>query len=81
MLVPTVCYSCMYPIGDLEDLFRLMRANKVKQILAERGTVTTQVAIDTGLQLDCSDILDKLFVESYCCRTHLTTSMRFSDYY
>ena len=81
MYVPPVCFTCGCPIGHVEDLFRIMRIKRVKKILDDRGTITTQAAIDVGLQIDCSDILDRLFIHNYCCRTHLISSMRFSDYY
>ena len=81
MYVPVVCFTCGCPIGDVEDLFRIMRTAKVKKILESRGTITTQAAVDAGLQIDCSDILEKLFINNYCCRAHLISSMRFSDYY
>jgi DNA-directed RNA polymerase subunit N (RpoN/RPB10) len=83
MLVPVLCFTCGCPVGDVEDLFHQMRAARVRAILAERGTTATQAAVDGGLQIDCSDILDKLGIkkENYCCRKVLATAMVFTDYY
>ena len=81
MLVPVLCFTCGCPIGDVEDLFHHMRAARVRPILAERGTTATQAASDTGLQIDCSDILDQLGIIHDCCRKTLVSAMIFSDYY
>jgi len=81
MLVPVQCLTCGCPIGDVEDLFRHMRAERVRKILAERGTTATQAAADAGLQIDCSDILQVLGIVNDCCRAHLTSTMNFLDYY
>ena len=81
MLTPVVCVTCGCPIGDREDLFRHMRTQRVREILASRGTTPAQASADAGLQIECGDILDALEVRNECCRAHLTTAMIFSDYY
>ena len=81
MLVPILCLTCGCPIGDKEDLFRHMRAERVRAALKARGTTATQAAIDPDLQIDCSDILELLGVAHDCCRAHLVSAMVFSDYY
>ena len=81
MLVPVTCFTCGNPIGDIEDLFRNLRAARVREILAERGTTATQAAVDADLQIDCSEILDRLGIKRDCCRKCLVTAMIFTDYY
>jgi DNA-directed RNA polymerase subunit N (RpoN/RPB10) len=81
MLVPILCLTCGCPIGDKEDIFRHLRAERVRSILKERGTTATQAAVDGGLQIDCEDILDLLGIVHDCCRGHLVSAMVFSDYY
>jgi DNA-directed RNA polymerase subunit N (RpoN/RPB10) len=81
MLVPILCFSCGCPIGDKEDLFRHMRAVRVREVLAARGTAPTQAPIDAGLQIECADILEQLGIVNDCCRAHLITAMNFADYY
>ena len=68
-------------MGDKEDLFLSMRANKAMAILAERGTVVSQAAVDVGLQIECGDILDELGVYEDCCRKTMLTAMCFLDFY
>ena len=81
MLVPVCCFTCGCPIGDKEDLFRHLRAERVRAALAARDTAATQAAADGGLQVDCEDILARLGVAHDCCRAHLITAMCFCDYY
>ena len=81
MITPVLCFTCGLPIGDRGDLFRAMRAKRARQILQARGTVAQQAAVDVGLQIDCSDILDLLGVTEDCCRSHLVSAMEFSDFY
>jgi hypothetical protein len=81
MHCPVLCFSCGYPVGDVEALFRHMRAARVRSALARRGTAATQAAVDAGLQVDCGDILDRLKISNDCCRKTLVTAMVFRDYY
>lgn len=81
MLVPVLCFTCGCPIGDVEGMFRVMRSKRVREVLAQRETSASQAAVDAGLQIDCSDILDRLGIIHDCCRKTLVTAMVFSDYY
>jgi len=81
MLVPILCFTCGYPIGDLEVFYHAERAKKIRSIMKERGTVAAFVTADGNLQIDCKDILDRLHINSDCCRKLMMTSMIFTDYY
>jgi len=81
MLTPILCITCGCPIGDVEDLFRHLRAEKTRALLGERGTAANQAAVDSGLQVDCEDILDLLGIAHDCCRGHLVTAVVFPDWY
>jgi DNA-directed RNA polymerase subunit N (RpoN/RPB10) len=81
MLIPILCFTCGVSLGDKDDLFREMRAERTREVLRARGTSPSQVAVDADLQLDCSDILTALDVRHDCCRAHLVAAMNFSDYY
>ena len=81
MLVPIVCCTDGYPIGDVACLFQLMRARRIAEVLGARGTVAAHAASDAGLQIDCSDILDRLGVKHDCCRKTLATAMLFDQYF
>lgn len=81
MHVPIRCITCGLSVGHVDDLFRYERTRRVKDTLKGRNTLPTLAAIDAGLQIDCSDILDRLGVVHDCCRTTLISAMVFSDYY
>jgi hypothetical protein len=69
------------PVGDVDVLFRAMRAKLAEQVLRDRKTLPTQAAIDAGLAIDCGPILDALRVRNDCCRKTLVTAMEFQEYY
>jgi DNA-directed RNA polymerase subunit N (RpoN/RPB10) len=79
MLTPIICFDCGLSVGDKEDLFRHMRAERVKEALASHGTIAAQAAADAGLQIDCKDILDLLDVHMDCCRARLVSALIFTD--
>jgi DNA-directed RNA polymerase subunit N (RpoN/RPB10) len=79
MLTPIVCFDCGLPVGDKEDLFRHMRAERVKATLTEHGTIATHALTDAGLQIDCQDILEALGVHMDCCRKTLVSALIFTD--
>jgi DNA-directed RNA polymerase subunit N (RpoN/RPB10) len=81
MLLPIACFTCGMPLGDMEDLYRYLCAQRIKEVLEERGTVATQAAIDADLHIECGDILDDLGIVYDCCRAHMLGGMVFSDYY
>jgi DNA-directed RNA polymerase subunit N (RpoN/RPB10) len=79
MLTPIVCFDCGLPVGDKEDLFRHMRAERVKKVLAEHGTTAAHALTDAGLQIDCSEIMAALGVHMDCCRKTLATALIYTD--
>lgn len=81
MLCPIQCTTCGCPVGDKEALFRHMRAERVREIFAERGTAPAQAMTDAGLQIDCRDIFELLGIGPDCCRMTLAASMVFEDYH
>ena len=85
MLVPPVCLTCGCAIGDKAVLFKAMHRKKVKEALEQANPGEPihpgRAAESMALNMDASDILDKLRIRNDCCRTHLTTSMDWRDYY
>ena len=81
MLTPVICFTCGCSVGHVEELFRVMRTRKIIKELELRNTIPTHAAIDAGLQIDMSDILDKLNIRYECCRIRLATAMIHKDYY
>lgn len=80
MLTPVTCFSCGCPIGDVDDLFRHLRAARVRAAL-EAQDVAPDAAASARLQIDCCDLFGLLGIASDCCRMHLSTAIRFQDVY
>jgi DNA-directed RNA polymerase subunit N (RpoN/RPB10) len=83
MLTPIRCTSCGYPIGRVAPLFHKIRYARVLIALKDRDTVPEQAMIDALLQIDMSDVFDKLGIpaDPCCCRAHLTSAMLLTTYY
>ncbi len=58
-----------------------MRAALARKLLEERGTTPTRAAVDPGLQIECSEIFDRLEIPGDCCRKTLSAAMIFTDHY
>lgn len=71
MLVPILCFTCGLPLGDKEDLFNELKAEKIKKI--ENYT--------KDIELDCSDILKLLDITNDCCKMHMISALILTDYY
>lgn len=81
MLTPIVCMTCGCPVGDKAGIFRHLRAERVRAVLAGRDTAASRVLADAGLRIECADILDSIGVTDDCCRKTLATAMIFTDIY
>jgi hypothetical protein len=81
MYTVVTCTTCGCPVGDVAVFYHQERIALVREILAKRGTEATHAAVDAGLQIDCSDILNRLAIINDCCRKSLVTGMNFNDYY
>lgn len=81
MLVPVRCFTCGCSVGHAAPVYALARRRLVEAKLAERGTAPSQAMVDTGLELECGEILNRLAIVSLCCRKTLITAMNFQDYY
>lgn len=81
MLTPVICFTCGLPIGDVATIFRFERAKLAEAILAEKKVAPGWAPVVGELQIDCSEIFDRLGIRADCCRTHLATAMQFDDQY
>lgn len=81
MLVPVRCFTCGCSVGHVSAVYALARRRLVEAKLAERGTAPSQSMVDTGLQIECGEILDRLAIVHLCCRKTLIAAMNFQDYY
>lgn len=81
MLIPTVCQACGFPIGDVSELYEVMREKLVEGKLRERKLEPTQATFDVNLEIETGEILDALGVPNICCRIALTTTIKLQDYY
>lgn len=75
------CASCGMPIGDIAAPFSLMRAQKMKDIMAKHKTTQYMMFANKKISIDLTDIFDIFKIKNDCCRAHLSTSIDFYSYY
>jgi DNA-directed RNA polymerase subunit N (RpoN/RPB10) len=83
MLDHVVCLNCGYPIGDVAPLFREARRRRARAELERQDVDAAQADTAMALDVDVEDLFELLGIPAaqLCCRMHLATAMRFSDYY
>jgi len=81
MLVPIRCFTCGYPIGDIAEIFRHIRIERVRAHIQATSETPMQAIIDNYSEINMRDVTDSLGIVASCCRTHLITAQDFRDYY
>ncbi len=67
MLTPILCFTCGCPIGDKDDVFKELKKRKIAET--------------KDVNIDCSDILEKLDIKNDCCKMHVISANKFEDLY
>lgn len=82
MLAPIVCFTCGCSLGDIAPIYNAVRRKRMAARFGTPGgaTMPTRAAVDQTLTENImGDVLDALRVTK-CCRTHLVTTMIYSDH-
>jgi DNA-directed RNA polymerase subunit N (RpoN/RPB10) len=69
------------PIGDISEIFRTIRYQKVKALLKATDETPMSLIQDAYLEIEMRSVLDNLGIEFDCCRMHLTTANDMRDVY
>jgi DNA-directed RNA polymerase subunit N (RpoN/RPB10) len=81
-MFPYITCFCGKSIGDLYDVFHMMRMEEYRKALDGLDYDLNPVLISTiGLHVDLSEILTNLGLTSECCRVRMFTQVIFSDLY
>lgn len=81
MICEVVCLTCGQLIGDKAIIYRTELKKKIADISKKNNINVTKVLTDPTIELDCSELFDKMNLESDCCRIHMSMAMYFTDYY
>lgn len=80
MHLPMVCPSCGYPIGELEEIFDMMKQDYMKEMMEKHNSTAKNLCMVTGVDVEFGPILDKLCVDNLCCRMRFPTNLAWKDY-
>lgn len=80
MFMPTVCLTCGAALGDVAEIFLIIRTRRLREKLASSGELPQSALSNLELDIDMSDVFEKLMIEDCdLCRTQLATTMRWND--
>ena len=80
MLTPIRCFTCAYPLGDIADIFRTLKREKIIKVAEENDIAVNKLFI-SEVEINMEKELDELNITSECCRMHMLTTVYFSDVY
>lgn len=75
-----VCVTCGTVLGNVAHIFRCELMNKIEEVKKGRNIKVTKILTDPTIEIDLSDLLEKLAVTSDCCKKDLVTAMNIQDY-
>ena len=76
-----VCYTCGSVLGDKSYIYRTELMKKIDSIRNGKNIATTKILTDPTINIDMIDVLNKLGIDSDCCRLIMISSMDIRDWY
>lgn len=81
MFQPILCMTCGMLLGDKAVIYRCELMEKINEIRKDKNIATTKILTDPTIEIDMVDLLERLRVESDCCRSTITSNMDLRDWY
>ena len=78
-MYPYIVCFCGRSLGDLYDIFKLLREIKYQKLDSEVDPML--YAITESVQIDLVDVFEQLNIHMDCCRTRMNTQVEFKDIY
>lgn len=80
MFTPAVCLTCGAPVGDVADIFRHIREQRLREALKVSGELPEFAMSNYRQTVDMSDVFEKLrIVGCDYCRAVLATTLQWTD--
>jgi DNA-directed RNA polymerase subunit N (RpoN/RPB10) len=75
------CPECGNNIGAVYEAYNIIKKDRYKKEFEKRGdkTVVQNTGVIDDVQINMIDIFKQLHIHKYCCRTHMTTAMDFTE--
>lgn len=81
MLIPVTCFTCGSEIGQKAELFLRIRKKRVAAQVEQMETTPRQALANLAMEMDLTDLFEKLGVWPDCCRTRLATAQIWTESY
>ena len=75
-----VCTTCGCPLGDIYDIYIKELGKDIDIKLNDIKCSPETAIMNVDLKISAGDILDKLGIDSYCCRMHMITNVTFDNF-
>jgi hypothetical protein len=75
-----LCY-CGRSSGDIYDLFKAMRDERIREKFGDHTLNPDILAISEDLQVDIGDIFPMLHITCDCCKARLVSQIEFKELY
>jgi DNA-directed RNA polymerase subunit N (RpoN/RPB10) len=80
-MYPYIVCFCGRSLGDIYDLFKAMRDDRIKEVFGDVDFDPVAAALNELLKCDISDVFESLHLHNDCCRTRIMTQVEFKDLY
>lgn len=82
-MYPFVVCFCGRALGDIYDVFKIMRRAKYSAAYGdlEDDFDPSLIALNEAIQVDLTDVFDSLGIHMDCCRIRLNTQVEFKELY
>lgn len=85
-MYPFIVCFCGRSLGDIYDLFKLMRLDKYMKEYESKDGIDydidpSMLAIAGAVEIDLIDVFEQLHITHDCCRARLMGQVEFKEYY
>lgn len=80
-MYPFIVCFCGRSLGDLYDVFRLMRKAKYSQAFEDEDIDPDMIPLTETIQVDLVDVFEQLNLQLDCCQIHIQSQVEFKNIY
>jgi DNA-directed RNA polymerase subunit N (RpoN/RPB10) len=81
MHIGVVCFTCGSLLGDRAKIYRSELKKAMQKVCEDNNIAITKILTDPTIEIDFTDLFEKLRIDSDCCRKHISMAQYFVDYY
>jgi|MGYP000887077265 DNA-directed RNA polymerase subunit N (RpoN/RPB10) len=74
------CFTCGVVLGHVAKIYREELMRKINAIRGDKNIAVTKILTDPTIEIDITELIDQLQIESDCCKKDLISAMNLQDY-